>query len=264
MQTETADQIIARIEEETRKHGGGASPAKGVVAFDGDGTLWDGDVGEDFFHAVVAHDDFREPARAQMEREAAEHGLTGGGTAKELASRLYQDYLAGRYPEERVCELMTWVCAGWTLEEVDAFAAGVIARGGLEARLHKEVRKVFQWAERAGLDVFLVSASPWAIIDHAARFLGLHPTHVVAAMPRYEDGRMLAEVHRPIPYAGGKVSHLRSRIGPARPLYAAFGDNAFDIALLSEASIPVAVRPKPRLRERAAEVQKLVEIARES
>jgi phosphoserine phosphatase len=75
---------------------------------------------------------------------------------------------------------------------------------------------------------------------------------------------MLPDVHRPIPYAGGKVANLRARLGPTRPLYAAFGDNAFDIALLSEAFIPVAVRPKPRLRERAGEVKKLVEIARES
>ncbi len=46
-------------------------------------------------------------------------------------------------------------------------------------------------------------------------------------------------------------------------LCAAFGDNAFDVAMLSEARVPVAVRPKDRLRERAAEVAGLVEIAPE-
>ena len=73
-----------------------------------------------------------------------------------------------------------------------------------------------------------------------------------------------AAVEAPIPYGPGKVHALRERIGASRPLYAAFGDNAFDVALLNEAFIPVAVRPKPRLRERAAEVQNLVETARES
>ncbi len=258
MDLQPADQIIARIDEARHQHPGG------VLAFDGDGTLWDGDVGEDFYHALVAHGDVREPARAQMAREAIEHGLPAGGTGKEIAARLYQDYLAGLFPEERACEVMTWACADWTHEEVDSFAGQVLARVGLEARLHKEVRKVVQWAERTGLDVFLVSASPWAIIDHAARYLGLPADHVVAALPRYEGGRMVADVHRPIPYGPGKVSNLRARLGQTRPIYAAFGDNAFDIALLSEAFIPVAVRPKPRLRERAGEVKKLVEIARES
>jgi phosphatidylglycerophosphatase C len=258
MELQPADQIIVRIEEAIRQHPGG------VLAFDGDGTLWDGDVGEDFFFGFIAHGDFRQSALAQMQREAAEFGLRADGTGKELAERMYSDYLAGRYPEERVCELMTWVCADWTRAEVDAFAAKVLASAGLEARLHKEVRKVVLWAERSGVETFLVSASPWAIIEHASRVIGLPPTHVIAAQPRYLAERMLPEVERPIPYGPGKVSHLRQRVGAARPVYAAFGDNAFDIALLSEAFIPVAVRPKPRLRERAAEVKKLVEIARES
>jgi phosphoserine phosphatase len=50
-------------------------------------------------------------------------------------------------------------------------------------------------------------------------------------------------------------------VGEARPLYAAFGDNAFDVSLLAGAAVPVAVRPKPRLRARAGEVPGLVELA---
>jgi phosphatidylglycerophosphatase C len=258
MQIQPSDRIIERIEAAVRAHPGG------VLAFDGDGTLWSGDVGEDFFHGLVAHGDIREPARAMMDREAAEHGLTVGGTGKALAERIYSDYLAGRYPEERVCELMTWAFADWTRGEVDAFAAGIVAKVDLEPRFHPEVRKVLLWAERNGVEAFLVSASPHAIIEHSARLLGLDDAHVVAAMPCYDAAdRMLPDVHRPIPYNAGKVANLRARIGASRPLYAAFGDNAFDIALLSEAFVPVAVRPKPRLRERAAEVKMLVEIARE-
>jgi phosphoserine phosphatase len=258
MELQSADRIIARIDDARRGAPGG------VLAFDGDGTLWDGDVGEDYFHAVVAHGDFREPARAQMVREAEEHGLRADGTGKELATRLYADYLPGRYPEDRVCELMTWACAGWTRSEVDAFAGGVLAGAGLGGRLHAEVHKVIGWARREGIEVFLVSASPWAIIDCAARFVGIEPARAIGAHPRYEGDRMLPECERPIPYGPGKVRHLRARIGADRPLYGAFGDNAFDIALLSEASVPVAVRPKPRLRDRAHEVKNLVEIERES
>jgi phosphoserine phosphatase len=55
---------------------------------------------------------------------------------------------------------------------------------------------------------------------------------------------------------------LRERIGAGMALYAAFGDNAFDVALLAGAQVSVAVRPKARLRERAGEVPGLVELAR--
>ena len=34
--------------------------------------------------------------------------------------------------------------------------------------------------------------------------------HIIAAVPCYEDGRMIANVHRPIPYAAGKVHRVWS------------------------------------------------------
>jgi HAD superfamily phosphoserine phosphatase-like hydrolase len=255
---QSADQVIERIDAALR-----ASP-DGVLAFDGDGTLWDGDVGEDFFHALVAHGDFREPACRAMEHEARTHNVSFAGSGKALAARIYDEYLAGRFPEEPVCELMTWACAGWTPSEVDAFAADVLARAALAPRLHREVLRVIAWAKARGAEAFLVSASPRAIIEHAGRAVGFDDAHIIAAVPRYEAGRMIADVDRPIPYAAGKVHNLRARIGATRTLVAAFGDNAFDVAMLSQASVPVAVRPKQRLRDRAPEVQKLVEIARES
>ena len=65
----------------------------------------------------------------------------------------------------------------------------------------------------------------------------------------------------PIPYGEGKVHGLRARMG-ATPLLAAFGDNAFDVAMLRSARIPVAVRPKERLLARSHEVPDLVVVQR--
>lgn len=257
MQIQSAQQIIERIAAAHETH------ADGVIAFDGDGTLWTGDVGEDLFHALLAHKDFRPQAHAQMRAEARENGVDDSGDAHHLAERLYAEYLAGRFPEERICELMTWCCAEWTQSEVDAFSQKNLADGHLVPRLHREAIHVLDWAKKAGLQVFLVSASPRTIVEEAAKAVGIAPDHIAAATPMYEGDRMLAKVHRPIPYGPGKVAALREKIG-SRALYAAFGDNAFDVALLSEAYIPVAVRPKPRLRAVAGQVQKLVEIAHES
>ncbi|HEY5145331.1 MAG TPA: haloacid dehalogenase-like hydrolase, partial [Polyangiaceae bacterium] len=61
MQLQTADDVWARIEALARKAPGG------LVATDGDGTLWSGDVGEDLFHAFLDHGRV-EPAAMQALR----------------------------------------------------------------------------------------------------------------------------------------------------------------------------------------------------
>jgi phosphatidylglycerophosphatase C len=254
VQLQSADEVWARIEDLARADGG-----RGVVATDGDGTLWSGDVGEDLFFAFVDHGDFAEPALEALRRDAREHDLSDAGTGPAVARRIYDAYVQGRFGEERVCELMAWCFAGWTPDRVQAFARDVVDRGGVEGRAHREVSDVLLRARAAGIETILVSASPVAVVVEAGSRLGFAPDHVVAARPRFDRGVMIAAVERPIPYGPGKVSRLRERIGD-RTLYAAFGDNAFDVALLASARAGVAVRPKARLRERAHEVPGLVEL----
>src|SRR4051812_25471759 len=203
MRIEPADRIVERIDEARRTHPGG------VLAFDGDGTLWSGDVGEDLFHALIAHGDLREECRAAMAREAEASGLRPDGAPLQLAERLYAEYLAGRFPEERMCELMTWAFAGWTRAEVDAFADRTLAGCKLAPRMHREAVRVVEWAAGAGIDVFVVSASPTAIVERAVRAVGVPAERVVAATPLYEGERMVPDVARPIPYGDGKVKNLR-------------------------------------------------------
>jgi HAD superfamily phosphoserine phosphatase-like hydrolase len=196
-----------------------------------------------------------------MRSLARTFGIDSRGSVEVLARALFDAYLEGRVPEERACEMMAYSCAGWTHDDVVALARSVIQRA-LPARRQGESAYVLAWAKRAGIEVFLVSASPRAVVEEAARALDLDEAHVVAATPSYEGSVMLAAVDLPIPYGDGKVTRLRERLGQ-RPLYAAFGDNVFDIPLLRAALVPVAVRPKPRLVERAHEVDGLVELAKE-
>lgn len=254
MNLQSADEVWARIAEEARLRGGG------VIATDGDGTLWSGDVGEDLFHGLIERGPIADLALEAMRREALEHALSDAGSGPDVARRIYGAYRAGRFPEERVCEIMTWCFAGWTRGRVEAFAGDVVDRCGLEARLHREVLYVLGRARAAGIQTLLVSASPIAVVLAAGARVGFAPDQVVAARARFEGEVMLPEVERPIPYGPGKVSRLLDRIGAGGTLYAAFGDNAFDVALLASARIGVAVRPKTRLRQRAHEVAGLVEL----
>jgi len=255
VEQQSADAVWARIEALASGRPGG------VVATDGDGTLWSGDVGEDMFHAFLDHGRTEPLAYEAICRQARDHGESDAGGGVDVARRIYAAYLEGRYPEELMCELMAWCFAGWARAEVQAFARDVVDRGGLARRMHHEVLGVLDRARAAGLTVILVSASPIAAIEEAGARVGFDAGSIVAARPVFRGDAMLPDVERPIPYGPGKVTGLRDRIGAATPIYAAFGDNAFDVHLLASAAVPVAVRPKPRLRDRAGDVPGLVEIA---
>jgi phosphatidylglycerophosphatase C len=256
VQLQSAADVWARIEGAVRDRPGG------LIATDGDGTLWSGDVGEDLFLAFLDCGRVEPAALEALQRDARDHALSDAGTGSDVARRIYDAYIEGAYPEERVCELMTWCFAGWTAAEVQAFARDVVARSGLARRQHDEVFAVIARARAAGVQTVLVSASPVAVVIEAGARTGFDEAHIVAAEPLYQEGVMMAGVDRPIPYGPGKVTRLRRRVGPDRMLYAAFGDNLFDVPLLESAAIAVAVRPKPRLRARAAQVPGIVELAR--
>jgi phosphatidylglycerophosphatase C len=255
VQLQTADDVWARIETLARQRPGG------VIATDGDGTLWSGDVGEDLFHAFLDHGRVEPLGVEALRVTARAHDLSDAGKGSDIARRIYEAYHEGRYPEEGTCELMTWCFAGWARSEVQAFAREVVDRGHLAQRLHQEVHSILDRARAAGIECVLVSASPIAVVIEAAARVGFDEAHAVAAVPLYEAEQMLPDVDRPIPYGTGKMLRLRGRIGADRPIYASFGDNGFDVALLAGASIPVAVRPKAKLRARAGEVPTLVELA---
>ncbi len=250
MKTETVAEVVARIEAHARE-------GEGAVVFDGDGTLWSGDIGEDFFEALVDDGRLTEQAREALVVEAEAEKLSTEGSAVDVARRIHAAYHDGTFPEERVCEIMTWACAGWTRAELDDFAARTLERLGLRARLHDEALRVAAWAGERGIPVYLVSASPRAIVEQAARVVGIELARVASATEAYDGEVVSCAVLRPIPYGPGKVTRLREKLG-ARTLFAAFGDNVFDVAMLRESRVPVAIRPKPRLVERAHEVPGLV------
>lgn len=250
------DEVLSFLKEASDRHPGGG------VAFDGDGTLWSGDIGEDFFDALLEHG-LADVTRDALAREATEAGLDAAGDAVTIARRIHRAYLERAFPEERVCEVMTWAAAGMTQADLDELAARVISRSGLERRLHDEAIAVVESARALGVPVFLVSASPRAIVDQAARIVGISPERTIAVRElRDSSGTVLCGVERPISYGPGKVHRLRERLGAERPLYAAFGDNAFDVPMLQAAMLPVAIRPKPRLTARAAEVPALKVLTR--
>ncbi|HEU4534212.1 MAG TPA: HAD family hydrolase, partial [Polyangiaceae bacterium] len=201
---EPVARLLTRLDEARRRLGPSA-----VLAFDADGTLWEGDVGHDTFHALLSARAVREAARAPLAEEARRHRLPDAGDATDLAAALYEAYLAGRYPEDRACSMMAWVFAGFTRDECDAFAREALGRVGLTERVHGEVEPVLAWARAEGVSVWIVSASPRAPVEAGARLIGLDPRQVVAATPAEgADGVLLPRTLEPMPYDEGKAEGL--------------------------------------------------------
>ena len=59
----------------------------GAIAFDGDGTLWSGDIGEDLFEALLEGGRIEEVAHAALAREAEAEKLSTEGGAVAIAMR---------------------------------------------------------------------------------------------------------------------------------------------------------------------------------
>ena len=225
---------------------------RGALAFDGDGTLWSGDVGEDFFFGVLDSGRLTDVAAEAIARVAHDAGVAPGAVPAETARRIYDAYLAGRFDEERVCELMTWINAGWSHVATTDFVVALVGKA-FESRVHPEIAAVLAASRAEDHAVFVVSASPRPIVEAAAAVCGIASARVIAATAVLEGDRYAAAVHRPIPYGAGKAAALRAALGDL-PLLAAFGDNAFDAEMLAMSERPIAVRPKQRLVDRAHEI----------
>lgn len=231
----------------------GTDPSRTVLAFDGDGTLWSGDVGEDLFHAALREQYLLPPAQAELRAEAERHHIPLGAAhdSNEVARDLFAAYLAGQYPERETCAMMAWCYAGRSLSELSEFARRVVRDEGLAGRLNAELAPILDFAEQQGLRRVLISASPRVVVEAAGALVGFQPQDIAAATPALLEGQVQPRLLGNVPYAEAKLSAGRALFGDARWL-AAFGDNVFDIDMLTAADRGIAVRPKPRLEARLA------------
>lgn len=220
-----------------------------VVAFDGDGTLWSGDVSEDVFSHAVQQGLIREDARDALDRMAYVFGFEPASTPSATAGALFMAYAEGRFPEREICELMTWCYAGWALEDLAATAREVLQDRGLASRLNRDLEPILEYARATNLRIILVSASPRAIVEQAASLWSIAAEDIAAADAVVESGVIRPELLSRVPYAEDKLPAARALIGETEWL-ASFGDNVFDIDMLRAARLGVAVRPKLELRMR--------------
>lgn len=251
-------EVVARLEELFAANG--RQPGESLLAFDADGTLWSGDVGIDNFEALLEKGAILPAALPLLRAEASAAGLFLAADATEQARVLYEAYERDAYPEENAFRVMACAFAGYRKEEVRRFAAEVATASALRARLHPEVMPVLDWAKLRGIRRYVVSASHSIVVESSLDLVGIPIDGVFAMSQAEENGLLTTRLHEPVTYGVGKTEALRAGVA-GKTLLGAFGDSAFDLHLLREARVAVAVRPKPGLRARATECVGLVELA---
>jgi phosphoserine phosphatase len=247
------DAVIERLESAI-----GAEPER-LVAFDADGTIWDVDVGVSIFEALLDRGDVRPEAEEALIADARRFNipLPPGGGAMGAARALHQAFFDGSYPDDLAYAMNAWAFAGHTEAEADAIAQDVLRSLRVAERIRPAFRRLIEWAAGRGVDAYVVSASPIWIIRAGAALLGLPADRGIAMAPAVRGGVIEPRIEGAICYGDGKLVKIRAT-RPGAVLLGAFGDSAWDAAMLRAARVPVAVTPSEKLLEIAESIPNLV------
>lgn len=197
-----------------------AEPGEGrPVAFDADGTLWRGDVGEDFLRFLIAE--------GRLPRYRGRSGLY-----EEYERRVSEDPASGY---AYTVELM---------EEMEDTALAALCDGFFQrrfsGRLFPFTRPLVQALADRGYVVWIVSASPtWPVVP-GARALGVPRERVIAVHCDVEEGRLTRRVHTPVPCGEGKVALLESR--GLKPVLGV-GNGDLDLPMLAYSGRAMVIAP---------------------
>ncbi len=252
---------------------GGSCGDAPVVVFDFDNTCIFGDIGELFSHFLIDEmryrydlDDFWEQihvddGRVEL-RELTERVLAVD-VAERVDSKLYHQYLAqmgalyGRRlmrAGKRDCyEWAVRLHAGLTPHELTRWTAEAIERElvreiyiekrqtrrgedveiGRGIRLLREMYELIQALDKAGFEVWIISATNiWSVRVFGAYF-GVPPERVLGNQVEIENGVLTGKTCTPVLFREGKVAIIDEVIGK-RPMLVA-GDSVTDYEMLCEA-----------------------------
>lgn len=191
----------------------------GPVAFDADGTLWRGDVGEELLR-WLAHEGRLPAARGR-------HGVYA-----EYERRVARDP-ADAYAWS--VEVMRGIEEAPLLEACEG-----LIRARFAGRLLRPVRLVLEALAASGCEVWIVSASPhWPVLA-GARLLDVPERRVLAVSCQVAQGRLTGEVVKPVTCGDGKVEALRAR--GVRPRLSV-GNGELDLPMLAYSERAIVVAP---------------------
>lgn len=183
------------------------------AAFDADGTLWDTDLGENFFKYKIRN----KLVPFEMEDPW----------------RHYRDWKEGGDPRPAYLWLAQ-VCKGFPLAEVQAWAEAAVQEFK-SLPIFPAQKKLIDYLLKNGVQVFIVTASiKWAV-EPGARRLGLAAQEVLGVETAIVNGLVTAEAAGHMTYRQGKAEAILQRMAGKKPFLAS-GNTKGDLALMESAT----------------------------
>lgn len=185
-----------------------------IAAFDADGTLWDTDLGENFF-------------RWQIKNNVLEN-------LPEDPWRYYRHWKSTGDPRPAYLWLAQ-INQGHTLEEVHHWADEAL-QSLQPFPVFEDQQKLIELLQAHGVQVYVVTASvKWSVVPGAKR-LGIPAENVLGVATKINNGIITTEQDGPITYREGKLQALLEKTKGLQPFLAS-GNTMGDFCLLSGASL---------------------------
>ncbi|UYL10389.1 haloacid dehalogenase-like hydrolase [Bdellovibrio sp. SKB1291214] len=182
-----------------------------IAAFDADGTLWDIDLGETFFHY-------------QIDRKLVA-----------LPASPFEHYENMKAQDPRKAYLwLAQICQGKSLAEVQDWAKAAV-KAAAPIPVFNEQKKLIQLLLSKGVKVYVITASVKWAVEGGADLVGLSHDNIIGVETEVQDGIITDKQKGVITYRQGKVEALLQKTGGKLPFLAS-GNTMGDFNLLESAT----------------------------
>lgn len=232
---ETLQSIITDIDQALDK---GATP---IAAFDADGTLWDTDIGENFFEYQIEQN-----LLTNLPEDPFTH-----------YTNLYQNST----PD--ALKWLATVNAGQKLEDVKTWASDALRQAGT-LPLFPAQQEIVEHLQKKGVEIYIVTASMKWAVEPAARYYNIDADHVLGITALIDNGTITDSPGPELTWREGKMETLLKYTNNKKPFFSS-GNSEGDISLLEHAThirlVHAASDPDSDLFETE---QKMVKVAKEN
>jgi HAD superfamily hydrolase (TIGR01490 family) len=203
-----------------------------VAAFDCDGTLWSGDVGERFFDWELRTE--------KLLPKSIDDGMR----------TRYASYKRGEVDETTMCGEMVTMHRGIPETKLMDIATRFFDQFFIDL-IFPEMRELVRRLHENGCEIWAVSSSNEWVIRAGMRHFGIPDNRILATKVEINNGVATDRLIR-VPSGPGKPEALRELAKKA--IDAAFGNSRWDTEMLAMAKHAVAVNPNPDLELKAREL----------
>ncbi len=185
------------------------TPGPHYAAFDADGTLWNEDLGEQFFQYQIDHCQLP----TLKNKNPWDYYLT---TKKKNPVKAYL-WLAKINTGQSLSKIKTWARQACGKKEIQVF---------------ESQKKWITWLKEKNIEVFIVTASVQWAVEPMAHKMGISPKNVLGIKTREDsEGLVTDKQEGPVTWREGKAKALLNHTHGIPPVFCC-GNTYGDIALL--------------------------------